>query len=259
MKKKIWRSIPFIFRSFLLKLGWISRGNFPVPGARSISGWHINGVIDDLEKGSLYPKRTGYDSDGIYECFWTEHYAAKAPDYDVVLDIGSGPGMQILALKEINQEFDKKFILGSNFLAFEPSIKYSDLFRINLGEYPIRKFVVSERSDEYSLYNIYSRQIIGKSCFLKIDIEGYEFELLHELLSDNIFQNIEVLCEYHINKIINRGYDPVYLLDYIEKKTNIMYNLHHDSVRMRGVVDDQWRTERPNLQELDTISINFKL
>lgn len=259
MKKRIWKLLPVVLRDLILKRYYIDNGMLPVSKTKSVHAWHIKGVHDDLKKKTIFKKRTGYDQDGVYEYFWTKYYAQTAPSYDIVIDIGSGPGVQLLSVMKHSDSFRDKFTIGSNLLPFEPSLKYSEIFRINHGEYPLRYFVVSQRNMQFSLYNIYQRHVSGMSAFIKMDIEGYEFELLHELASDENYDRIEVLCEFHINKIKLRGYDPHYLLDYIGQRTEIRYNLHHDALRKYGKVDNNWDLKRPDLNNLDTIAINFNL
>ena len=257
-KRIIWFALPFFLRSIILKIFFIKKGIQKIPDQSFIEMFQVKGVVNDLKKNNVFKKRTGYSNEGIYEHAFLLKYYEIAKKIDNIIDIGSGPGTQIkslIKLFEINKKsFNFKF--GKNFLCFEPSIKYSDIFRLNLDFFPIRKFVV-KGSSEYSLKKILSK-FNNHNALVKIDIEGYEYYLMEDLLKVN-FKNCHFLIEFHINKIKKIGLNPNFILNKIEKSTLIQYNLHHDSLRNKGVVDFTWSKKRPDLDKLDTIAIYFKL
>ena len=258
IKRNIWFLLPFLIRSFILKTFYIKKGFQKIPQNSSIDAYQVKGVVDDIKDNKVYKKRTGYSKEGIYEHAFLLKYFEIVKKSKYVIDIGSGPGTQIKSLVKLfdinNEKFNYQF--GENFLCFEPSIKYSDIFKLNLNFFPIREFVTSGNS-KYSIKKIIS-QSHNDDLVIKIDIEGYEYFLLEDICKIK-FNNCHFLVEFHINKIKQMKLDPHKILNEIEKLTEINYNLHHDSLRNTGEVDFDWKKTKPNLDKLDTIAIYFKL
>ena len=157
-------------------------------------------VYKDINFSLYYPTDTSHcglplhHSIPVQEIFYDKIYEKYFPieETDNVLDLGSHIG--VFALRALGQG-------AQHVYCFEPETTYHNCLKTNLSWYPASKYRVdSDYATSETIVNLLINYP-NKFNFWKIDIEGYEYEILEDkTVQLYLLQNAnKIALEFHLN------------------------------------------------------------
>jgi len=157
-------------------------------------------VYKDINFSLYYPTDTSHcglplhHSIPVQEIFYDKIYEKYFPieETDNVLDLGSHIG--VFALRALGQG-------AQHVYCFEPETTYYNCLKTNLSWYPASKYkVVFDYATSETIVNLIINYP-NKFNFWKIDIEGYEYEILEDkTVQLYLLQNTnKIALEFHLN------------------------------------------------------------
>lgn len=214
----------------------------------NLSFWDIkllkHKVNDGLNKHSLLGHDTFFYNNqeylhGIKEIFVEEIYLQKLDEFPYIIDCGANIGLSIIYLKSLSE--------NAIILAFEPDKKNFELLQKNVKSHNLKNVTILNEAvwKNNSYVNFSNEATMGSKIgvekseksnliranrlkdflnvnvdFLKIDIEGAEYEVLKDIEPNLIFVK-KLFLEYHGN--FNQNHELVHILQILNKNNFEFY------------------------------------
>ncbi|MBC8251296.1 MAG: FkbM family methyltransferase [Candidatus Nitrosopelagicus sp.] len=256
-----------IYRKILKKIE--NKGLHKYKFFRMFNRWIINIIQDDSTEignfqvylgGKQARQYSVIDVEKEYNPLEMKIIKENVTSGDNVIDVGANIGIFTLSFSKSVSTYGKVFSFEpepKNFEVLKKNISINNIENVILenlavsNQKGVTKLFISENHGAHSIFNqtthkttgktidiktirlddYFEKKSIGKISFVKIDVEGVEYEVLkgmNDILEKN--ESIKLLIEFIPEQLLDFGTEPRRLLEFLkEKKFSIYFFDYNDS------------------------------